>query len=87
MPSVVIDNPILNSAYHEPTRHFRFDAKNEITSAIDLGRRGNSYFHPIASPKKKTKPGLFDEVEVDEMKAVIGVALQPAWYSTVKQLD
>jgi type III restriction enzyme len=43
MPQVVIENPILNSPYREPTRHFRFDANNEITNIIDAGRRGSSY--------------------------------------------
>jgi len=61
--TVVIENPILNSPYREPTRHFRFDSNNQITSDIDAGRRGSSYFLPIAAPKKKSKPGLFDEVE------------------------
>jgi type III restriction enzyme len=55
-----IDNPILNSPYREPTRHFRFDATNQVTSVIDEGRRGSSYFLPIAAPKKKGAPGLFD---------------------------
>jgi hypothetical protein len=72
MPPVVIENPILNSPYVEPTRHFRFDAKNEITNNIDPGRRGSSYFLPIAAPKKKTKPGLFDDAEVEEKKAESG---------------
>ena len=63
MPQIVIDNPILNSPYCEPTRHFRFDANNEITNTIDPGRRGSSYFLPIATPKKKTQPGLFDDIE------------------------
>jgi type III restriction enzyme len=63
MPQVVIDNPILNSPYREPTRHFRFDAANQVTSKIDSGRRGSTYFLPIATPKKRTRPGLFDEVE------------------------
>src|SRR5262249_3987219 len=48
------------------TRHFRFDADNQITSVIDAGRRGSSYFLPIAAPKKKSKPGLFDEVEEEK---------------------
>ena len=61
MPPVVIDNPILNSPYREPTRHFRFDANDQITNAIDPGRRGSSYFLPIAAPKKKAAPGLFDD--------------------------
>ena len=40
MKQVVIENPILNSHYREPTRHFRFDANDQITSTIDAGRRG-----------------------------------------------
>ena len=41
MKTVVIENPILNSPYREPTRHFRLDANDEITNIIDAGRRGN----------------------------------------------
>src|SRR5438128_4856977 len=63
MPPVTIDNPILNSPYREPTRHFRLDANNEVTNTIDAGRRGSSYFLPIAAPKKKGAPGLFDAIE------------------------
>src|ERR1700686_1419477 len=63
MPPVTIENPILNSPYREPTQHFRFDADNQITGVIDAGRRGSSYFLPIASPKKKGAPGLFDDIE------------------------
>ncbi len=63
MKQVIIDNPILNSPYREPTRHFRFDADNQITSTIDTGRRDSSYFLPIAAPKKKSAPGLYDNIE------------------------
>ena len=63
MPPVTIDNPILNSPYREPERHFRFDGNNEITDTIDPGRRGSTYFLPIAAPKKKTGPSLFDNLE------------------------
>ncbi|MCI0705429.1 MAG: DEAD/DEAH box helicase family protein, partial [Planctomycetia bacterium] len=69
MPPVIIDNPILNSPYREPTRHFRFDASDQITNTIDPGRRGSSYFLPIAAPKKKAAPGLFDEDYAGEKKA------------------
>ena len=62
MPPVVITNPILNSPYAEPTRHFRFDADDQITSHIDAGRRSSCYFLPIAAPKKKGAPTLFDDV-------------------------
>ena len=72
MPPVTIDNPILNSPYREPTRHFWFDANNEITSTIDQGRRGSSYFLPIAAPKKKAAPGLFDDDYAGETRAESG---------------
>ena len=48
----VIENPILNSPYREPTRHFHFD-DDGITSTIVEGRRESSFFIPIAQPKKK----------------------------------
>lgn len=65
MPPVVIENPILNSPFAEPTRHFRFDDANTITADIAPGRRPSSYFLPIAAPKKKAK-GLFDSLLADE---------------------
>jgi hypothetical protein len=34
MPPVTIDNPILNSPYREPTRHFRFDNNGQITDTV-----------------------------------------------------
>ncbi len=52
MPQIVIDNPILNSPFVEPTRHFRFDEQG-ITNDIVETRRVSSYFTPIAQPKKK----------------------------------
>jgi type III restriction enzyme len=70
LPPTTIDNPILNSPYREPTRHFRFDANDQITNTIDAGRRGSSYFLPIAAPKKKGTRGLYDEG--DEKKTESG---------------
>lgn len=52
MSTVVIDNPILNSPFTEPNRHFHFD-DDGITSEIVDGRRVSSYFVPIAQSKKK----------------------------------
>jgi type III restriction enzyme len=59
---VVIENPIINSPFVEPARHFKF-ADEGITSEIDYGRRVSSYFVPIARPKKKkgaAQQALFD---------------------------
>jgi len=54
MPPVIIENPILNSPFQEPTRHFRFSDEG-ITDEIIESRRVSSYFIPIAKPKKKGK--------------------------------
>jgi type III restriction enzyme len=54
MPKVVIENPVLNSPYDEPTRHFYFD-EDGITDRVVDSRRISSYFVPIPKPKKKGK--------------------------------
>jgi len=61
MKQVVIENPILNSPFAEPTRHFRFGEEG-ITDEIEESRRTSSYFIPIAQPKrrKKDKQMVFD---------------------------
>ena len=41
-----IENPILNSPFEEPARHFRFDEEG-ITPGIVEARRPSSYFVPI----------------------------------------
>ena len=51
MPHVLIANPILNSPFREPQRHFRFD-DHSITSDILDGRRPCECFVPIAAPRK-----------------------------------
>lgn len=42
----VIDNPILNRPYDEPTRHFAFDDEG-ITDRVEESRRPSSYFIPV----------------------------------------
>lgn len=54
MKQVIIENPIINSAFEEPLRHFRFDDEG-ITSDIVEKRRKSHYFIPIAKPKKKSQ--------------------------------
>ncbi len=62
MPDAVIENPIINSPYDEPTRHFRFSDEG-ITNQVVAGRRVSSYFIPIAKPKKKGKGQLALDTE------------------------
>lgn len=52
MPQTVIENPILNSPFLEPERHFKFDDEG-ITSEVLTGRRASAYFIPIAQPRKR----------------------------------
>jgi len=62
MTQVVIENPIINSPFREPDRHFRFSDEG-ITNDIDSGRRSSSYFVPIAQPRKKNQKQLAFETE------------------------
>jgi len=59
LSDVIIENPILNTPFAEPTRHFRFSDEG-ITSEVVESRRTSSYFVPIAKPKKKGKQLAFD---------------------------
>jgi len=56
---VVIENPVINSPFGEPTRQFRFTDEG-ITNEIVEGRRISSYFVPIPRPKKKSRQLTFD---------------------------
>src|SRR5437667_11649708 len=68
MPQVVIENPIINSPFCEPTRHYRF-SDDGITDQTDEGRRISCYFVPIARPKKKGKENsLFTEWTQDRIE-------------------
>jgi type III restriction enzyme len=49
---VVIENPVINSAFLEPRKHFKFD-DDGITDEIVEQRRPSAYFIPVAQPKKK----------------------------------
>ena len=62
MSQVVIENPIINSPFCDPTRHFRFTDEG-ITNEIESGRRISSYFVPIAQPRKKGSKQLAFDTE------------------------
>jgi hypothetical protein len=77
---VVIENPILNSPFFEPSRHFRFGDEG-ITNEIAEGRRISSYFIPIAKPKKQGGKQLAFDTEwtqdrIEENKLVNEIRLR-----------
>jgi type III restriction enzyme len=63
--NVIIENPVLNSPFEEPRRHFRFD-DDGITDEIVPSRRPSAYFVPIARPKKKGAQAEFDTIMTKE---------------------
>jgi len=52
MAQVIIPNPVINSPFDEPGRHFYFD-EDGITDKVVESRRLSSYFVPVPQPKKK----------------------------------
>jgi type III restriction enzyme len=62
MPDVLIENPIINSPFTEPARHFMFN-DDGITNEIQDARRVSSYFVPIPKPRKKGTQALLFETE------------------------
>ena len=67
MRETVIENPVLNSPFEEPTRHFKFTDEG-ITNEIVDKRRVSAYFSPVAPPKKRKSNQLyFDEWTQDRI--------------------
>jgi type III restriction enzyme len=62
MEQVVIENPVINSPFAEPSRHFRF-TDDGITNEIVEGRRPSSYFVPIPRAKTRGKQLLLPDTQ------------------------
>ena len=67
MPPVTIEDPIINSPFEEPKRHFKFSEQG-ITNEIVESRRVSSYFVPIPAPRNRNAqqlrfnaPGINDQ--------------------------
>jgi type III restriction enzyme len=54
-----IENPVINSPFEEPRRHFQFSDEG-ITDTIVQGRRKSVYFNPIPKPKTRGKNAELD---------------------------
>ena len=86
MPPIVIENPIINSPFGEPARHFYFSEEG-ITNEIVSGRRASSYFVPIAKAKKKGGGQLQFDTEwtqdrIEENKLVNDIRRRVAQWRT-----
>jgi type III restriction enzyme len=68
MKQVIIENPVINSPFEEPQRHYRF-TDDGITDEIVESRRVSAYFVPIPPPKKKGKQiALFNQWTKDRVE-------------------
>jgi hypothetical protein len=82
MTDTIIENPIINSPFEEPQRHFRFDDAG-ITNEIVEKRRVSSYFMPIAKARKRSAQLSF---ETEWTKDRIGVPGVVARKCTVRRI-
>ena len=67
MKQIIIENPVINSPFAEPKRHFKFD-DDGITDEMVESRRISSYFIPIAQPKKKGKQLTLSDWTADRIE-------------------
>lgn len=61
----VIENPVINSPFVEPKRHFRFSDEG-IANEIVEGRRVSSYFIPIPAVNNHAAYGRWAFVEITD---------------------
>ena len=54
------DNPVINSPFSEPTRHFETTDKGEVTGTLIERRRPSAFFVPVAKPKKSQEQTTLD---------------------------
>src|SRR5712692_7146514 len=59
---VIIDDPVLNSPFEEPSKHFRFTEEG-ITNEILEKRRTSSYFIPVPRARNRRREQLSFETE------------------------
>jgi type III restriction enzyme len=61
LPSVIIENPVINPPFDEPTHHFKF-SDDGITDEIVESRRRSSYFIPVPRPRKQGAQLALDDL-------------------------
>ena len=68
MPTAVIDNPILNSPFAEPARHWSLDEQGIPSGAIAEGRRRSEFVVPVPPPRHRSQAELDLEDEYGKRK-------------------
>jgi type III restriction enzyme len=87
MSDRVIENPIINSPYDPPRRHFAFD-RDGITDRVVEGRRPSSFFVPVPRPRKRgqqaelpifTQDDITLNRQVNEVRASVDAWRKRGW--------
>jgi type III restriction enzyme len=63
MPPVVVENPILNSPFHKPSRHLEM-INGRVTGAVFDGRRASAHIEPV--PTSRQGRGQQPDLDFDE---------------------
>ncbi|MGH7721966.1 MAG: BPTD_3080 family restriction endonuclease [Candidatus Dormibacteria bacterium] len=67
MPDELIENPVINSPYSEPARHFVF-AEQGITNRVAEGRRPSMHLIPIPAPRKRGPQLVLEDMPLQERR-------------------
>ena len=68
MPNLFFDQPILNSPYECPARHWELDQSGQPTQRMIQSRRLSQFITPIPKPKKRKKgQGTQGNLKFDEV--------------------
>lgn len=74
---MAVENPILNSPFEEPAKHWQLNERGEPTGIQNASRRPSAYVVPIA-PSKKGKAGAVQgEMELEGRDEREGVRISP----------
>lgn len=70
-PASFYSQPILNSPYQEPTRHWELDEAGQPTKRIRMGRRPADFITPVSAPRKVHKQGqLLTDATQEKAEAI-----------------
>ena len=87
MSNRFFDQPILNSPYTEPTRHWKLDESGQPTQEISELRRPASFITPIPNPQKsKGKNKQYNLFEDETAKAISTDNQEYELTSTINEL-
>ncbi|MDP8904448.1 MAG: DEAD/DEAH box helicase family protein [Chloroflexota bacterium] len=56
--ATAIDNPVINTPFAEPVRHFVTTPEGQVTGEIEDRRRPSEFFVPVAPPRKRSAAQL-----------------------------